>query len=85
MHLIAAATPACDVITRKISESFDHKLSIWDRLRIRLHTWSCVLCERYRRQLITMHRLLRQISEEDLSDIQLSTEAKKRIKETMKP
>ena len=84
MHLIAAATPTCDVVTRKISESFDQKLSLRDRLSIRVHTWSCVFCERYRQQLITIHRLLKNISEDDLPDIQLSPEAKERIKETMK-
>ncbi|HGY54127.1 MAG TPA: hypothetical protein ENK44_00355 [Caldithrix abyssi] len=84
MKLIAMATPSCDVITHKISESFDRQLSLWDRVRIRLHVWSCVFCERYRRQLIMINDFLQKISEEDLSDVHLSAEKKERIKESMK-
>ena len=83
MQLIAMATPSCEVITRKISESFDRKLSLWDRILIRMHIWSCVFCERYRQQLLAIHRLLAGLSEDELTDIRLSGEAKKRIKETL--
>ena len=84
MHLITKATPTCDVITHKISESFDHQLSWADRLRIRLHVWSCVLCERYRQQLIIMNQFLQKLNEEELEDIRLSPEVKAHIKESMK-
>ncbi len=84
MHLIAMATPSCEVITQKISESLDRKLSLWDRSRIRLHVWSCVFCERYRQQLMTLNQFLQKISEDDLKDVRLPSETKERIKESLK-
>ncbi len=58
MWVMNKLTPTCDVITQKISESMDHKISLKNRLKIRLHVMFCKLCRRYQRQLMTMHTLL---------------------------
>ena len=88
MMMIVKLTPSCETISRQISESLDHRLSVWKRLGIGLHTWQCVLCDRYRRQLLALHNMLRMYS--DASDTSLyqkdslSPEMRERIKQTLR-
>jgi len=62
MKLMAMMTPSCEIITHRISESYDRKISFRERLSIRIHTLGCVLCERYRRQLLSIHDILQRYS-----------------------
>lgn len=39
--------PSCKEITERSSDYLDHKLSLWQRLRFRLHTFICVNCKQY--------------------------------------
>lgn len=85
MPVMEKMTPACDIITQKISRSMDEKLSLKDRLQIRIHTFGCELCSRYRNQLITMRRMIAGYSnkmDEDITrrETGLSEEAARRIK-----
>ena len=83
MKMMAMMMPSCDVISRRMSESYDRKLSVRERLSIRIHTLGCILCERYRRQLLIVHNLLQQystLSKDVKSDSVLSSDAKVRIK-----
>jgi hypothetical protein len=60
MRLINKLTSPCDVITKDISESMDHRISLRNRLKIRLHVMFCKFCRRYQSQLMTMHTLFEQ-------------------------
>ena len=82
MKMMAMMTPSCEIIAHRISESYDRKLSPRERISIRVHNWGCILCERYRQQLLTIHKLLNQYStvENVKQDIVLSDEAKVRLK-----
>lgn len=85
MPVMEKMTPACDIISQKISRSMDEKLTLKDRLQIRIHTLGCELCSRYRNQLITMRRMIAGYSDkmaEDISETKegLSGEAARRIK-----
>ncbi len=86
MKLIAMGTPSCEVITHKISESLDHPLSRKDRLMIRLHTYSCIFCARYRQQLLVLHEAMNRYAVQypQTEDIGLSEETKEQIKEKLK-
>ena len=42
---------SCKETSQLISESLDRKLSLSERLSIKLHTMRCDLCSRYSRQL----------------------------------
>lgn len=53
--MIAMGTPSCAVIGSRISRSIDGEVSAWDRLMIRLHTYACEFCARYRQQLLYIH------------------------------
>lgn len=85
MPVMEKLTPTCEIISQKISRSMDEKISIMDKLQIKIHTFGCVLCARYRDQLITMRRMLEKYSkkvEEDISgpSERLSEEAAERMK-----
>lgn len=84
MKIMNSLTPSCEVITHKISESLDRKLSLRERLGVRLHVMGCILCERYRRQMLALHTLLQkyatELNGELISDATLNPEARERIK-----
>lgn len=85
MPVMEKLTPACEIISQKISLSMDEKISLKDRLQIKIHTIGCALCARYRDQLITMRRMIENYSKKVQEDITeptegLSEEAAKRMK-----
>lgn len=59
----------CESVSRKVSESLDRDLPLRHRLMIRIHVAMCKYCARFRKQLIRIRELCRQI---DLSDHELS-------------
>ena len=89
MRVMNKLSPTCDVITQMISESIDHKISLKNRLKIRLHVMFCKLCRRYQRQLITMHTLFELRLQGEEKNIlpkgpTLTTEARERIKQNLR-
>ena len=67
-RIIAMLTPSCVTVGYKISRSIDGETSFLDNLIIRLHTFGCIFCERYRRQLIHIHEKLQKIQSDIPSD-----------------
>jgi len=87
MPVMSRMTPACEIISQKISESMDHKISLSDRMRIRIHLLGCKLCRRYEKQLITMQKMMEKRANEinELPDgPKLSSDAKQRMKQNIK-
>ncbi len=76
----------CKKMTYLVSESLDRKLSLHQRMGMRIHLMMCKFCSRYQEQLLFLCKTARLYSESiensDLS-IQLSSEVGKRIKESM--
>ena len=76
----------CKKVTYLVSESLDRKLSLYQRMGMRIHLMMCKFCSRYQKQLLLLRKTVRLYSESsedpDLS-IQLSPEIGKRIKESM--
>lgn len=86
MPVMARLTPTCEVVSQKVSQSMDHPLPLGDRIRVRLHLLVCELCARYEKQLLAMRRMLESHLneiEEPSSDVRLSDEARKRIKQEL--
>jgi hypothetical protein len=86
--MMAMMTPPCRVIDQRLSESFDRKLTLRERMSIRIHNLGCVICDRYTRQMRALHRALRDYAErvhqhEDPTT-RLSDDAKMRILESLK-
>jgi len=89
MKGINKLTSPCDIITEKISESIDHKISLRNRLKIRLHLMFCKLCRRYQQQLMTMHTLFEQHLQKEEENLlpkgpTLTSEARERIKQNLR-
>jgi predicted anti-sigma-YlaC factor YlaD len=80
---------SCEIITKKISGSIDHKLTLKERMTIRIHITFCKFCRRYYRQLTMMHHYFEgRLKEEKQSSPPagpgLSQEAKDRIKKNLR-
>lgn len=80
--------PSCEIVSHKISESMDHKISIADRMRVQMHLMVCDLCARYRDQLLTIQKMIGRLYDEDTtpdsdSSPQLSEDARTRMIENL--
>ncbi len=89
MRVMNKITPTCDVITQKISEAMDHKISLRNRLKIRLHVMFCKFCRRYQRQLKTMNTLFELRLQKEEENVlpkgpTLTSEARERIKQNLR-
>lgn len=70
-------------MTRVMSQSLDRRLSLRERLKLKLHLWVCLRCVRYLSQIRMMRKLTRRAPELPLAEDstpQLSDEAYKRLK-----
>ena len=64
----------CKETAQLISEGLDHKLSLWQRMNLRLHLMMCGACSAYRRQVQTLNRIVRRRFDESDVDV-TATEA----------
>lgn len=86
--VIDRLTPTCEVITEKVSKSLDEPLSLKEKIQIRVHTFTCILCARYREQLLAIRKLIIRETEqaEKVSldkDVKLPDTARQRIKDKL--
>jgi hypothetical protein len=77
--------PTCKETVKVISESMERRLSLWERIKVRLHLWICLWCVWYLEQLRLMRETIRSRAAEEpnleSSTLpQLSSEARERIK-----
>ncbi len=85
-------TLRCDQASLLVSDSFDRKLAIHERIALRGHWIACRTCPLFRRQLEFVRRALQQsaqVSDRDPcsvkeADYQLSAKAKQRIVEAVR-
>lgn len=87
IHWLARRLPDCKTITPKLGESLDRKLSLWTRLILKLHIFTCGPCRRYLHQIKFIKEAV-QTSDERLSGdadarIHLSNDAKNRIRHNL--
>lgn len=77
----------CKTVAPLFSYSYDRKLSLIEKLRVRLHLYTCGACLNYVSNLKFMHEVFH--AQEDLCENEniqtpLSPESKERIKERLK-
>lgn len=84
---LATRAEECKRVTPLFSYAFDRKLSLIERLRVRLHLYTCGACLNYVSNLEFMHEVFEK-QEENLENDKLHTslspEAKERIKEKLR-
>ena len=84
--LICRFTPSCPEVVRILSQGMDKKLSLGTRIKVRVHFLMCSFCERYMKQLNYMRQVAREFPEKigDVSNATLPTDAKERMKESLR-
>ncbi|HJU54930.1 MAG TPA: hypothetical protein VJ715_10170 [Pyrinomonadaceae bacterium] len=81
--------PTCEEVLPVLSESLERKLTLRERVMLRLHFLICVYCVRYLRQLRLMRGAVRarseQMNQEDNTSAApaLSDEARERLKRAL--
>ena len=75
----------CKEISKLVSESFDRKLSLRERMAMRMHLAMCSLCRTYQHQVVQLRALLQGAAQSDAPvEKPLSEEARERIKQSLK-
>ena len=82
---VARLTPNCRTITRVASESLDRKLTLRERLFLKMHFSVCVWCERFQKQIKFLKRTLGQSTDliRELDSETLSPERKAAMKDSI--
>ena len=71
----------CQDVAQLASESLDRRLTVFERLTLRLHLFRCDMCTRYVRQLKFLQRACADADEETLTEAaELADEARERIR-----
>ncbi|MCI0692278.1 hypothetical protein L0337_09780 [candidate division KSB1 bacterium] len=85
---LARRLPACKEVTRMASEAMERKLTLRQRIEMRLHLLICTLCMRYVKQLQFMHDAIQQhaaqIETGAAPPSVLSHDARERMKQKLK-
>jgi hypothetical protein len=77
----------CNDVSQKVSQSLDARLPFHHRIAVRMHLLMCRYCARFRRQLIMLRTVSRQVDDEPSTDettATLSNEIKARIKKALR-
>lgn len=91
-YFLLRRLPTCKEIAPLMSESMERRLTVRERVALRLHLWVCVWCEWYLQQLRLMRAALRTKSaQSDVEELTspataaaaLSTEARERLKRAL--
>jgi hypothetical protein len=77
----------CKEVSRRVSESMDHNLPLYQRMPIWMHLLMCKYCKRFRRQIVMLRELCRSHRlDENFLDlaVNLSPDARERIRQALK-
>ena len=89
-YFLLRRLPTCQQMAPVMSESLERRLTLRERLALKLHLWVCVWCVWYLEQLRTMRAALRaraahdEAATDDVdSAVKLSEEARERIRRAL--
>lgn len=77
----------CKEVSRRLSESMDHNLPLYQRMLIWMHLLMCKYCARFRRQIVMLRELCRnhRLYENFLDPtVVLPPDARERIRQALK-
>ena len=87
IFFLARRLPDCKTITPTLGEMNDRRLSLRERITVRLHLFTCEACRRYTEQIKFLHDALHNreslIEAAETSEATLSSEAKERIRKAL--
>jgi hypothetical protein len=85
-NLFKALSPNCKQASRLQSEALDHKLSLIQRVGLRIHLLLCKWCRRYGGQLRFLRKAAHDHQDELIkpADQNLSASARERIKQRLR-
>lgn len=84
---LARKTADCKQVSPLFSDAYDRKLSLLERLRVRLHLYTCGACLNYVSNLEFMHEVFHaqeNLCESEKIQVSLSHESKERLKQALK-
>jgi hypothetical protein len=88
IFFIARRVRDCKNITPLISESLDRKISLKEKIELKLHFFTCEACVRYLSQIKFLREAIQkqgeQIGDESSSEKKLSDSAKERLKNALR-
>ncbi len=77
----------CKAVSKKVSNSMDHTLSLHERMMITLHLLMCKYCRRFKDQLLLLRKAVRfeDLPGHDVDEsVSLPLEIREQIKQTMR-
>jgi hypothetical protein len=77
----------CKEVSRRVSESMDHRLPLYQRMLIRMHLMVCKYCSQFRRQVMFLREICRshQLDEGAMdTTFNLPPDARERIRQALK-
>jgi hypothetical protein len=82
----AELSPSCKAAIRLQSEALDHKLTLPQRLGLRIHLVLCLWCRRYGKQIALVHDAAHSHSDEMVKSVpqQLSEKSRERIRQKLR-
>lgn len=86
-YWLARKTADCKTVSPLFSDAYERKLSLFERLRVRLHLYTCGACLNYVSNLEFMHDVFRAQDaslEREKIQASLSPESKERLKQALK-
>jgi len=79
-YFLLRRLPPCQQIVEQISDSMEHRLSLRERINLKLHLWICAWCQWYLEHLHLIRDAARSKGPDLTSGPSLSSEARERIK-----
>jgi predicted anti-sigma-YlaC factor YlaD len=76
----------CKDVSHLISERQERPLGFRERWGLRIHLWMCAYCRAFERQIAVLSRIMRELgrrAEADAEGIDLSPEARERIRKAV--
>ena len=88
IYRLARRLPDCKTITPTIGESLNRRLSLREKIVMRLHLWTCDKCARYLEQIKFLSKAMdkheERLTEKENHSAVLNLEAKSRLRNALK-
>ena len=75
---------SCKEVSKLVSQALDRRLTLRERLTVKMHLLICKMCCHYQQQIKFIAAASRKFLQQDADKLQLSDEARSRIQEILK-